>query len=568
MISNVFFELTMIFALTITICGIMKLLKQPLIIGYILSGILAGPLFFSLTQSIETISIFAQMGISFLLFLVGLHLNPKIIREIGKVSLITGVGQVVFTTILGFLICQALGFSIIESIYIAIALTFSSTIIIMKLLSDKKDLETLYGKIAIGFLIVQDLIAIFILMMLAPSSNGIGMLEMVLITAVKGLVVIVALGLVGWFVIPPVTKHIAQSQEYLLLFVIGWCLVISSVFYILDFSIEAGALVAGVMLSFSPYNHEISSRVKPIRDFFIVLFFIMLGSQMVFGNILQQIPLILVLSALILIGNPLIVIILMGLMGYTKRNGFMAGLTVAQISEFSLILITLGIRLGHLTNEILSIITIVGIITITGSTYMILYSGKIYPYISGFLSFFERKGKKIDEYKYQTDGKYGIILFGYNRIGFDVFKTLKKIDKNILVVDYDPETIIKLSNKGIECRYGDANDSELLDELEIGNAKMIISTIPDVETNLLISKKIKSQKKKPIFLPVSTQIEDVFELYDEGVTYVIMPHFLGGTKVASMIEKYKFKKVKFKKEKEKHIAHLKKRKEDFDELDK
>lgn len=559
MIPEVFFELTLIFALTLVICGIIKMLKQPLIIGYILSGIIAGPFFLKLTTSIDTLSIFANMGIAFLLFLVGLNLNPKTIKEIGKISIITGVGQVLFTSILGFVICQLIGFSVMESIYISIALTFSSTIIIMKLLSDKKDLETLYGKISIGFLIVQDFIVIFILMFLTQNLEVINLGELLIYSVAKGIGIFAVLGIIAWWAVPKITNFIAKSQEYLLLFSIGWCLIIASIFHFLNFSIEAGALIAGMMLSFSPYHYEISSRVRPLRDFLIVLFFILLGSQMVFGNIIDQLPTIIILSILILVGNPLIVIILMGLFGYTKRNSFKAGLTVAQISEFSLILITVGIKLGHLTLDILSLVTIVGIITITGSTYLIIYSDKIYPYLSNILSIFERKGKKIDEHKYQKKNSYNIILFGYNRIGFDVLKTLKKITDRVLVVDYDPNVILQVYKEGVDCRYGDANDVELIQELNINDARLVISTIPDFETNMILLRQIQVDKKKTIFLPVATQHEDAIELYKAGATYVIMPYFLGGTKVSSMIEDFKFNSKKFTKEKKEHMKYLKKR---------
>ncbi|GAG16612.1 unnamed protein product, partial [marine sediment metagenome] len=255
---------------------------------------------------------------------VGLNLNPRIIRDVGKVSLVTGVGQVIFTSLIGFFIGQLLGFSTMTSIYIAIALTFSSTIIIMKLLSDKGDMETLYGRIAIGFLIVQDLIVIIILMIISSIPAGIDFTTLALETVLKGTGLLILLFLISVYIFPRLTKSIAKSQEFLLLFSIGWCFAISSLFYYLNFSIEAGALVAGITLSLSPYHYEISSKMKPLRDFFIILFFILLGSQMVFTNISQYIIPVLIFSAFILIGNPLIVMVLMGLMGYTKRNSFLA----------------------------------------------------------------------------------------------------------------------------------------------------------------------------------------------------------------------------------------------------
>ncbi len=561
MAISIFVELSIIIIIAVVVTGIMRLLKQPLIIGYILTGIIVSPYFLNIVKSTDAIATFAQIGVALLLFMVGLNLNPRIIKDVGKVSLVTGVGQVIFTSVIGFFIGKLLGFSTMVSMYVAIALTFSSTIIIMKLLSDKGDLETLYGRISIGFLIVQDLIVIVILMVISSIPAGINFTTLALKTVLKGVGLLILLFIISVYIFPKITKAIAKSQEFLLLFSIGWCFAIATLFYYLNFSIEAGALIAGITLSLSPYHYEISSRMKPLRDFFIILFFILLGSQMVFTNISQYIIPIIIFSAFILIGNPLIVMVLMGLLGYTKRNSFLAGLTVAQISEFSLILIALGVSVGHLTNEILSFVTIIGLITIAGSSYMLIYANKIYSYLSKYLGIFERKGKKVDEHRYHKDGIYDIILFGYNRIGYDILESFKKIKKKFLVIDFDPETIIKLAKEGVDCKYGDANDFELLNELNFSKTKMVVSTIHDLDTNLLLINKIRESNKKAIITVVSHQIDEAMKLYDEGATYVLMPHFLGGYHVSTMIEEYGLNINNFLKEKIAHIKHLRKRKE-------
>ncbi len=556
---EILIELGFIIGITVLIAFIMQLLKQPLIIGYILSGIIVGPYFLNIAISTGTMNLFAHMGIALLLFIVGLNLNPKIIKEVGKVSLITGVGQVIFTSVIGFGISMLLGFSLITSIYIAIALTFSSTIIIMKLLSDKSAIGTLYGKISIGFLIVQDIIAMLILIVISSVpegiSNGVGYR-----TILIGLGVLAGLFLFGVYALPKITKAIAKSQELLLLFSISWCFILSTIFYSLNFSMEIGALLAGITLSVSPYRYEISSKMRPLRDFFVILFFVLLGSQMVFTNMTKFIYPIILLSGFILIGNPLIVMVLMGALGYTKRNSFMAGLTVAQISEFSLILIALGVKVGHLTNDILSIVTVIGLITIAGSSYMIIHSNKLYSYLSKYLKLFERKGHKIDEHKYHENENYKIILFGYNRIGYDLLKSFKKTKKKFLVIDYDPETIINLAKEEVNCRYGDASDFELLNELNLKGAKMIYSTIPDFDTNVALINKIREVNNKAIIIVVSHQIDEAMKLYGQGATYVIMPHFLGGHHASTLIEKYGFNINNFLKQKITHIEYLQDRK--------
>ncbi len=550
---EVFIELSIIIAITVLIAGITRLLKQPLIIGYILTGIIVSPYFLNIVQSTETLKVFSQIGVALLLFIVGLSLSPKVIKEVGKVSLITGIGQIVFTSLFGFLISRLLGFSVIVSFYIAIALTFSSTIIIMKLLSDKKDLEKLYGKISIGFLLVQDIFVIILLMVISSFSGNLSMDSLSLGNILSGVLLIGGFVLISIYVLPSLSNFFAKSQEFLFLFSIGWGLGLAALFHYMGFSMEIGALVAGIALSMSPFHYEISSKMRPLRDFFIILFFILLGSQMVFGNINDLIVPAIIFSLFILIGNPLIVMILMGLLGYKKKTGFQAGLTVAQISEFSLILIALGVSAGHLTNEILSLVTIVGIITISGSTYLILYSNKIYPYLSKYLSIFERKKVREGEQEFKD---YDIVLFGYNRIGYDLLESFKKLKKKFLVVDYNPETMFELSKKKIDCRYGDVDDEEFLSELNLIKTKMIVSTIPEFETNLLLINKVKQINKEAIIIVISHNIEEANVLYEKGATYVIMPHFLGGSHASRMIDEYKLDIDKFLKEKKKHIKQL------------
>jgi Kef-type K+ transport system membrane component KefB/Trk K+ transport system NAD-binding subunit len=559
----VFLELGILIALTTIIAILVKVLRQPLIIGYILTGIIAGPYLLNLIRSDEIINIFSEIGIALLLFIVGIHLNPRVIKEVGLISLITGVGQVLFTSLIGFIIGISLGFNVIESIFISIAFAFSSTIIIMKLLTDKGDTEKLYGKIAIGFLIVQDFIAIIILMVITTLSGDFTLGSFASQILITGTILLILLVLASIYVLPPVTKIIAKSQELLLLFSISWALALASLFYYLGFSMEIGALLAGITLSMSPYRYEIGFKLRPIRDFFIVLFFIFLGYQMPFESINEMIIPIIVFSVFILIGNPLIVIILMGLMGYTKRNSFLAGLTVAQISEFSIIVIGMAMKYYHnsIEKDILLLTTGVALITIAGSSYMIIYGQKIYPYVSKFLTVFEKKGKKKDEHKLYGDESHDIILFGYDRIGLNLMESFKKLKSKFLIIDHNPDRILELAKQNIDARYGDATDVELLNDLNFKKAKMIISTITDFETNLLITTKAREKNNDLIIIVVSHSIDNSIELYTKGATYVIMPHFLGGSHASTLIEKYMFDPDKFIKEKIEHIEHLKNRKQ-------
>jgi len=559
LIEPVFLEITFVVVLAVFVTIIMRLLKQPLIIGYILTGLIVSPIGLNIIQSENALPALAEIGVSILLFLVGIHLNPKVIKDMGKVSLIAGLGQIIFTSLVGFGLCYLLGFDLIVSIYVAIALTFSSTIVIMKLLSDKGELESLYGRITLGVLIIQDIVAMLMLIALS-SSPGEGELGTYIIFAIlKTIGLIVGIYLISKLLFPLITKTIAKSQEILLFFSIGWCLIVGSIFGFLGFSIEAGALLAGVALSVSPLRYEISSKLRPLRDFFILLFFVVLGSQMTFNNIATYTVPIIVLSLFVLIGNPIIVMILMGLLGYTKRNSLFTGLAMAQISEFSLIIIAIGSKFGHVSSDILSVVTLIGIITIAGSSYMMMYNNKLYNLLSPILNIFERRGKKVDEHKYLSHDKHHVLLFGYHRIGFDLAESFKKMKKKFLVIDNNPEIILDLAKQGIDCRYGDASNIELLNELNFKEAKMIASTIPDLETNLLLIKFIKEHNSKALIITVSNQVEEALELYKAGASYVIMPHMLGGKHTSLLIESHGLNEKKFLKERQFHLNHIQKR---------
>ena len=555
---EVFTQLSLIILIVFAIAFIMRLLKQPLIIAYIISGIIVGPYFLGILPGIEAVQTFSEIGIALLLFIVGLHLTPKVIKEVGKISLITGLGQIFFTAVIGYFIATMLGFAPITALYIAVALTFSSTIIILKLLSDKGDLENLYGKISIGFLLVQDFVAILALIVISSFSTGENFLGTIGFTLLKGVGLVAILAPVSIFLLPKLQRFFAKSQEFLFIFSIAWGLGTASLFYFAGLSIEVGALIAGVLLSVSPYHLEISSRLKPLRDFFIISFFLLLGAQIAIGNVGSLIIPSIVFSLLILIGNPLIVMALMGLEGFTKKTGFFAGLTVAQIGEFSLIVVALGARVGHISNEILSLITLTSLITIGICTYLVLYSNKIYRLVSKHLSIFEKK--RIKE-KRKISKRTDAVLFGYNRIGFGILTSLKKIKKNYLVVDFNPTIISDLKKLGIPSVYGDVDDDSLLRELPLKNLKLAISTIPDFETNELLIETIKTENPKTIVIVRAHTIEDSMELYKKGADYVLTPHFLGGEYLAKMLKEIKTDEEGYKKEREKHIKMLMQRSE-------
>lgn len=554
---HVFVEISFIVVIAALVSVVVRLLKQPLIVGYIVTGIICGPYVLNILHTVEVVEIFSKFGIAMLLFIVGLHMSPRVIQEVGKISVATGLLQVVLTTAVGFGISLFLGIDRIAAIYIAIALTFSSTIIILKLLSDKGDIHKLYGKITIGFLLVQDIIASVVLILIASfdgsQGGNIGML--IGLTLVKGLSLTAGVIILSSYILPRLYRYISTSQELLFLCSIAWGLGIASLFSILGFSVEIGALVAGVTVSTTPYANEVGSRLKPLRDFFVVLFFILLGSQMVISNIQEMILPALVLSLFVLVGNPVIVIIIMNLLGYNRRTVFYTGLAIAQISEFSLILATLGFELGHLSREILSLITVVGLITIAGSTYLILYSDALYKLFGPWMRFLELN-KKPSKGSGRDKREYTTLLFGYDRVGAHFIKAFQKIEQKTLVIDFNPESIAKLQNDNILYEYGDAEDVEFLNELDLAHVTIAVSTIPEFKTSCILIDTLRKANPKVIIIVISHTAQEAKELYHRGATYVIMPHYLGAQYAAQLITKNGTSRKDYEAERGKHMTHL------------
>lgn len=557
-IDSAFAELSAIIVIATVIGGLVHLLRQPLMIGHIITGLIVGPYFLNIVHSTETIDLFSQLGIALLLFIVGLSLNPRVIKEVGSVSLVTGVGQVLLTLLIGFALASLLGFPPIQATYIGIALTFSSTIIILKLLSDKKDLNRLYGKIATGFLLVQDLIAVAILIVVSSSTSNLDATTLLTQMAIKGAILLAVISFVTVYILPTLSNFFARNQEFLFLFSLSWGLGLALLFKMLGFSVEIGALAAGITLATSPYNYEISAKLRPLRDFFIILFFILLGSHLSIDQISGVIIPALIFSLVILIGNPIIMMSLMGALGYNKRTGFKAGLTVAQISEFSLVLISMGAKVGQLPAEIVSLITVVALITITASTYMIIHSDALYTLFEPFLNIFERRKPKSDG---SRDGSPEIILFGFDQVGHDFLESFQRLNKRFLVIDYDPSIIRHLTQLEIPCKYGDANDHEFLEELSLERAKLVVSTLIDTETNLLIVSTAHKENKKAIIITRAESIEEADQLYRAGATYIMMPHYISSSHTSSLISKHGFDLSLFIKEQEKHRLDLEKRRE-------
>ncbi|WP_461519951.1 cation:proton antiporter [Porticoccus sp.] len=536
--ASPFYELTALMVLAAVIGFVGVLLRQPMIVSFIAVGILAGPSALNIVQSHDNIELLAELGIAVLLFLVGLKLDLKLIRTLGPVALATGLGQVAFTSAIGFVLSMALGLDTVTSLYVAVALTFSSTIIIVKLMSDKREVDSLHGRIAVGFLIVQDLVVVLAMMVLSAFGIGAAGAEASILTHI-GSVLLYGLMMLGFvllfirYLATPLVSRIARSQELLITFAIGWAALLAAIGSQLGFSKELGGLLAGISLASTPFRESIVARLASLRDFLLLFFFIALGLQLDLGLLGSQVVPALIFSVFVLVGNPLIVMAIMGTMGYRKRTGFLAGLTVAQISEFSLIFMAMGLSLGHVSAEFLGLVTLVGLITIAMSVYMITYSHSLYSHLEPWLSIFERRKpfreESLEEQHTGTES-YDVILFGLGRYGKAIAHYLRKEGFNLLAVDFNPDEVRHWRNQGHRVMYGDASDPAFVSDLPLQGVKWVVSAMPQHDIGITHEDPrfslIEGLKQQHYMggIAVSTQhVHDQRILKEKGATLILLP---------------------------------------------
>jgi Kef-type K+ transport system membrane component KefB len=547
-----FTEISVMLVVAFSIATIARLLKQPLIIAYIISGLLLGPYVFDLIQSPEVLETVSHLGIALLLFIIGLGLNPKEIKEVGRPAVTIGVGQIIFTTVVGFLLAQGLGYVPKTAIYLALAMTLSSTIVILKTISDKKDSDQLYAKISMGFLLVQDIVAAGLLVYVSGISGS----QSVALSMTESVVELLAIGsvlaIISHTLLPKLSDFFAGSQEYLFLFATAWGFGVSSIVALTGLSMEIGALLAGVLLSTQMYAQEMSTRLRPLRDFFILFFFITLGAGLDPSLLNDLLLPAVILSVFVMLGGPLIVMSLASYFGYTKRTSFKTAMTSGQVSEFSLIFVLLASESGQIGEGIVGLVTLVALITIAGSTYMMRHDETLLSWLSDWLNVFERKSAKAPEPKQSPD----IFLFGYARNGRNFARAFRDANKDFLVVDYDPETTARLENENFPNAYGDVTDLNFLEAIRVDDGDAVVSTISDFKTNLDLTEYIRRNNPDMAVVVYAEYPEKAARLYESGATYVIMPHFLGGEKVMELLSDNDMNKADFQSHRDAHLHDL------------
>lgn len=535
--QSTFYEFAALLILTATVGLILSAaLRQPLIIAYIVVGILAGPSMLDVVRSGEELELLSELGIAVLLFIVGLKLDLSLIKNLGSAALTIGGVQIISTSAIAYGLCILMGVDSTPALYVAAALAFSSTIIVVKILSDKHEIDQLHGQIALGILIIQDFAVILAMMYISTLGNMEGNVESSImgeLVRVSGWVVLLGFFLWGFirFLSDKLAGSMAHSPELLLCFSLAWAVALAALCHHIGLSKELGGLLAGISLASTPYRNAIISRLSSIRDFLLLFFFILLGARLDLSNIGDQISAALVLSAFILLYKPLVIMGTAAFLGFRKRTSFLAGLSLGQISEFSFIFMAMAVSAGTVDDQALGLVTLIGLITIGISAYAIKFSHPFYHIIEPALGIFEReKEHKSHKQNASKRKKYGAVVFGYGRYGQELTSALLKKKTNVLVVDFNPEVIEKCKKDKRDFMYGDANDPHFYKDLPLDDAKYVISALPRQHTGLThedprlyIIEGLKNKKFKGKVVIAAGSAEDEKDLKKKGADIILRP---------------------------------------------
>ncbi len=549
--NNIFIQLAVILIFSSALGFITYKLKLPLLIAYLVTGLmLSFATAVDLSKSMA-LSFLPDIGIAFVLFLVGMELDLRELKSFGKQILTAGILQVIITGTVGTFIAQSFGFNLREAMYLGIGLSFSSTLVVVKLLLDRKDLTSLYGKLSVGVLLLEDLLAVVILLGLSSSISlmklaGPDILP-VSVFFLKVIALFAGAVLINRFILSPVFKAVSDSGELLFLTALAWCFGFVTVALLMGFSVIIGAFLAGVVLASSPYHFQIQGKIKPMRDFFIALFFVYLGTRVNFSSsIFSEIPLILIFSVYAVLVKPTIFLLLFGMFGFRKHTMFQTAVNLSQVSEFSLIILLVGFKMGLVSQEALTVIALSSVTSFVASSVMISESKKIYKLLSSVIVFFERK--KHPELEEGTGARLEnhVVIVGAHRVGGEIVRFLKRERQPMVVLDFNPHQVEALLAEEIPVIYGDVSDPEVLDLLNLEEAKLIISTSPELEGNRTLLENLTLRKINiPIIVRAAT-IKDAQSLYKARADFVILPEVMAGDLLLDILREHLNEKSYFK----------------------
>lgn len=548
-----FQQLGWIFAATMGALLLTRALRLPSLLGYLLVGFCLGPLGLGVIQAGEWLQALAQIGMSALLFIVGANVSPREFKEIGKRGIFVGVGQIFLAFACGAGGAYWFGFSLPTMIVIGLAFAFNSTILALKSLTDRGDSAKLHGKMTASVLLVQDVFATLVLVTIGWATGKGSVSNLVAVFLLKLALIFCGVWMFARWILPWMSRQFSRSQEMLLIFAFALPMSFAALFHSIGLSAEMGALAGGLCLSASPYRFDILAKMKSIREIFLVLFFVLLGTTASFSMIQGHGWFLLWGLLFFSLLNPLIVSFLMHRAGYASKTAWLTGWHLSHVSEFALILCVAAAPVLHLDPALVSLMTLLAFGSLLVGSLIMLQADR-------FAEWGERLfGRRSLAVRSEKAPEYEVLLFGCHRVGSDFLPILKQKRLAYLVVDFDPEAVLDLEANGIPCRYGDAGNGDFLEEIGLKKVKTLISTIPDVSTNLGLLHRLKKQRSGAVRLFVASSVEDALRLYAAGATYVILPHFLGGNYASQLFAQFGSLSKGFTQERERHIAHLKQR---------
>jgi Kef-type K+ transport system membrane component KefB len=518
-----------------------RLLRQPLLLAYIGAGLLIGPPVLGLVHSEETISELSELGLAFLMFIVGLEIDLKKLVSSGRIGAMVGTVQVVACAALTGAFVLVLGYSGLPALYLGVASAFSSTMIVVKLLSDKSELDTVDGRLTLGILLMQDILAIVVLAV-QPNLEDPSLLP-IAVSVLSGLGLVAGALAVSRFVLPHLFQFVAKSPEIVMISAISWCLVVGYLAMLANFSIAMGALIAGVTLSAFPYSLDVVAKIRSLRDFFVTLFFVALGMQLQIDS-LQVVLVSLALSAFVLASRFLTVGPSFYLLGYGTRVGALCSMSLAQTGEFALVIVALGLSLGHVGRDVASILALTLVVTSTVSTYLVMANHAIAHRIVHALRLLgvpERLHRGDDgEPGHQHSAE--VIVLGFHRVASSLVYQTQGSAKghDALVVDFSPEVYRKLGELQIPVVYGDISHLDTLEHIGIEHARVVISTVSEDflrgTDNLMLLRQIRRLNPDARVILSAETLERARAMYEAGADYVVLPRLVTATAFLDVLE--------------------------------
>jgi Kef-type K+ transport system membrane component KefB len=543
--ADIVFQIAVAIVTATAFAFLAKLLRQPLILGYIAAGVLIGPtqgLHIITTEAVEPI---AELGLILLLFMIGLEIDLKKLRGSGKPLIAAGLVQFPAGVALGLLVAPLLGFRFgggtFAPLYVAVAAALSSTMIVVKLLYDKRELDTLPGRITLGVLVFQDIWAILFLGLQPDLRNP---APLVLALSLAKAVALIAFALLASrYVLPRLFRYIAKIPELLLIGALAWCFLVALVAARLGLSLEMGALIAGVSLSTFPYNLDVIAKVISLRDFFITLFFVTLGARVprpTWDVLLSAAG----LSAFLVASRFATLTPLLHALRQGNRVSVIPALNLSQMSEFSLVICAIGLGLGHLDERTLAVVVITMIVTAVLSTYAIQFNHEIFGAVNRV---FSRLGMRdLDEMTGEHPVALAprpIVFVGFWRHASSVLHELlaqaPAAAADIAVIDFNPQVREELNRRGIANLYGDVSHPDTLHHANIHHADVLVCTLSDAilrgTTNRRLLRALKAMAPAARIIVTTDSLRDAADLYAEGAAFVYVPRLTNAAELARVI---------------------------------